>query len=125
MVRYAEEFTKKFDLIAERKSVIFNLREAAKATIMAKYLFDAEMKLDNCWMSLADEEMTGTIMEIPQLWNEKGFQRIRVQDGKVHTQDKSDFHGVYGGVQFGLERFAVAQPTRITQKMGQVRMPVL
>merc|ERR1719502_1711232 len=32
MVKYAEAFTQNFDLIAERKSCIFNLRELAKAS---------------------------------------------------------------------------------------------
>merc|ERR1711871_1787274 len=65
MVRYAQQFTKNFDLIAERKSVIFNLRECAKATVLAKYLIDSRVKLEDCWFNLADQEMAQTVMELP------------------------------------------------------------
>ena len=40
-VKYAEQFTHNFDLIAERKSVIYHLREMAKASVLAKYLVDS------------------------------------------------------------------------------------
>eukprot|EP00972_Heterocapsa_arctica_P001654 236940-Heterocapsa_arctica.AAC.1 len=35
LVKYAEQFTHNFDLIAERKSVIYHLRELAKASTLA------------------------------------------------------------------------------------------
>merc|ERR1719440_425199 len=54
MVMYAEAFTKNFDLIAERKSVIFHLRELAKASVLAKYLLDTNVALDEAWFNLAD-----------------------------------------------------------------------
>merc|ERR1719506_3068561 len=38
MLKYAEAFTKNFDLIAERKSVIYHLRELAKSSVLAKHL---------------------------------------------------------------------------------------
>merc|ERR1719456_1920771 len=53
LVKYAEEFTRNFDLIAERKSVIFHLRELAKASVLAKYLLDAEVCMDDAWFNLA------------------------------------------------------------------------
>merc|ERR1711933_653573 len=43
MVKYAEAFSKNFDLIAERKSVIYHLRELAKASVLAKFLVDAKI----------------------------------------------------------------------------------
>merc|ERR1712151_249460 len=43
LVKYAETFTEKFDLIAERKSVIYHLRELAKATALAKFFLDAKV----------------------------------------------------------------------------------
>merc|ERR1719446_1839245 len=52
MVMYAEAFTKNFDLIAERKSVIFHLRELAKASVIAKFLLDADVELDEGWFGL-------------------------------------------------------------------------
>merc|ERR1719415_230186 len=45
LVKYAETFTHNFDLIAERKSVIYHLRELAKASTIAKYLLDAQVNL--------------------------------------------------------------------------------
>merc|ERR1740139_861615 len=40
LVRYAESFTRNFDLIAERKGVIAQLREVAKAAAVAKFLIE-------------------------------------------------------------------------------------
>merc|ERR1719284_1378223 len=54
LVKYAEQFTRNFDLIAERKSVIYHLRELAKASVVAKYLIDAEIQLDESWFSFSD-----------------------------------------------------------------------
>ena len=34
--RFAESFTRSFDLIAERKSVVFHLREFPKASVIEK-----------------------------------------------------------------------------------------
>ena len=53
--KFADAFTKNFDLIAERKSVVFHLRELAKASVMAKYLVDSKARLDPTWYKLADE----------------------------------------------------------------------
>merc|ERR550532_964349 len=46
MVKYAEDFTRNFDLIAERKSVVYHLRELAKASVLAKFLLDTQVTLD-------------------------------------------------------------------------------
>merc|ERR1719221_280730 len=40
LVKYAEVFIHNFDLIAERKSVVYHLRELAKASVMAKFLME-------------------------------------------------------------------------------------
>merc|ERR1719242_425515 len=71
LVKYAEEFTNNFDLIAERKSAIYHLRELAKASILAKFLLESHVCLGSEWLSLADEEMAFCHEEIPQLWNER------------------------------------------------------
>merc|ERR1719375_646447 len=55
MVKYAEQFTQNFDLIAERKSVIYHLRELAKASVMAKYLLDSRIPLEEHWFHLAED----------------------------------------------------------------------
>eukprot|EP00420_Gonyaulax_spinifera_P008137 CAMPEP_0197944480 /NCGR_PEP_ID=MMETSP1439-20131203/125432_1 /TAXON_ID=66791 /ORGANISM="Gonyaulax spinifera, Strain CCMP409" /LENGTH=536 /DNA_ID=CAMNT_0043567735 /DNA_START=52 /DNA_END=1659 /DNA_ORIENTATION=- len=107
-VKYAESFTHNFDLIAERKSVVFHLRELAKASIMAKYLVETEASLDRAWFSAVEEPEEATCLEIPQLWNDRCHSQILVQDGKIVNADAeldSSMHRMYGGVQFGLDKF--------------------
>merc|ERR1719476_1082974 len=53
LVRYAEAFTRNFDLIAERKSVVFHLRELAKASVLAKYLVDSGVRVPDAWLAAA------------------------------------------------------------------------
>mmetsp|Transcript_51293 Transcript_51293/g.164231 ORF Transcript_51293/g.164231 Transcript_51293/m.164231 type:complete len:617 (-) Transcript_51293:466-2316(-) len=113
LVRYAEAFTRYFNLIAERKSVMFHLRELAKATVLAKYLFDAKMGLDESWFALADDEMAPCVMEIPQLWNERSYSQIHVKDGQIQDAGHgvgARLRGVYGGVEFGVDRMQLAGP---------------
>merc|ERR1712242_240857 len=76
LVKYAEAFTHNFDLIAERKSVVFHLRELAKASVMAKYLVETEAALDRAWFSEVEEPEQATCLEIPQLWNERLHSQI-------------------------------------------------
>jgi len=117
LVKYAEAFTHNFDLIAERKSVIYHLRELAKATVLAKFIVDAELFLDESWLSLAEQAKDTGFKEIPQLWNERAYSQIRVRDGALVHQEKGDgrgsMFGVYGGVEFGVERFQLSRPGRI------------
>merc|ERR1719401_211844 len=54
MVKYAEKFAENFDLIAERKSAVYHLRELAKATVLAKFLIDTKVPLDDFWFTLAN-----------------------------------------------------------------------
>eukprot|EP00913_Durusdinium_trenchii_P010731 g10067.t1 len=53
--RFADAFTRNFDLIAERKSVIFHLRELAKASVMAKFLVDSGACLDELWKTIGED----------------------------------------------------------------------
>jgi hypothetical protein len=53
--KFADAFTRNFDLVAERKSVVFHLRELAKASVMAKYLVDSNIRVSSSWYQLADE----------------------------------------------------------------------
>merc|ERR1719507_1395621 len=53
LVKYADAFTHNFDLIAERKSVVYHLRELAKASVVAKFLLDDEFDLEASWFTLA------------------------------------------------------------------------
>ena len=114
--KFADAFTRNFDLIAERKSVVFHLRELAKASVMAKYLIDSKARLDPSWHNLADEIVKATepeaYPEIPQLWNMRGNSRIQLRNGKlvdVITGGQSNLQAIYGGVEFGLDRFELAQ----------------
>merc|ERR1719328_28334 len=117
LVRYAESFTHNFDLIAERKSVVFHLRELAKASVLAKFLMEQEVEMDDSWFNLAEDSDEACCLEIPQLWNDRARAQIRVQDGKVTNADTEfgkSLHSLYGGVQFGLDKFQLsgAPPVR-------------
>jgi len=116
LVRYAEAFTHFFDLIAERKSVVHELREVAKACLLAKYLVESEAHLDDRWLLWADEACaykTVEYPEVPQLWNERRYQQICLADGKMlEAQSESvgnhSVFGVYGGVEMSLDRIELA-----------------
>jgi len=112
--KFAESFSKNFDLIAERKDVIFQLRELAKASAMAKFLVDSSTSVPQEWWHLADElvESAKTVnKQIPQLWNMRGQSRIQVRDGKMVNSQTGQCYltSVYGGIEFGLDRFELAQ----------------
>jgi hypothetical protein len=121
LVKYAEAFTEKFDLIAERKSVVHHLRELAKATVLAKFLADADIDIADCsWLHISEPEegnqaLKGLILEVPQLWNQRLHSKVTLQDGKIVDTGRGGdtvTHSVYGGVEFGLERFDLAEPRR-------------
>ncbi|CAK0836464.1 unnamed protein product, partial [Prorocentrum cordatum] len=108
LAKYAEVFTQKFDLIAERLSVVNQLREVAKASILAKYLIDSGVQLDDSWFNLASAFEGSKVTKVPQLWNERYHAKVQVQDGTIDEEALNPrMHGVYGGVQFGLEKFTV------------------
>lgn len=69
LVRYAEAFTRNFDLIAERKSVVAQLREVAKASVVAKFLLESGVQLDDRWLSLCSPSGLGCCLEVPLLWS--------------------------------------------------------
>jgi hypothetical protein len=118
MVKYAESFTHNFDLIAERKSVIYHLRELAKASVIAKYLLDAAVNLEEEWFELPIVKDSPYSLEVPQLWNERFNFELELKDGKLThegkvickgEQDTGTYkHSVYGGVKFGLDRFKLS-----------------
>eukprot|EP00913_Durusdinium_trenchii_P031743 g29728.t1 len=111
-----------FDLIAERKHVIFQLRELAKASAMAKFLVDSATTVPQD-VSHELEKRSRTSggraprgfaksvdKQIPQLWNMRGQSRIQVKDGKLATAQSNQCYltSVYGGIEFGLDRFELA-----------------
>jgi len=116
LLRYAQAFTHNFDLIAERKSVIFHLRELAKASVLAKYLFDSGVHVPEEWLTAAGAaaEIVShrDSLEIPQLWNERAYGKIRLEDGTI-VEGGANFalrRGIYGGVDFGIDRFPLVAP---------------
>jgi len=120
LVQYANAFTHFFDLIAERKSVVYHLRELARASVLAKFLMDGEVPLEDAWFGPAPEAGGGCGLEVPQLWNERAFSEIHVRDGTIVHPDDSicpNVRGVYGGVEFGLERAGIPAVPRVTARI--------
>jgi len=122
LVKYAEAFSHHFDLIAERKSVIFHLRELARASAMAKMLVDGAINLEGPWLNLVGEVKEMCAMEVPQLWNYREYLKMSVRDGEIVGEGRDGRvdrrHGVYGGVQFGLERTPFSLPLIILEGRG-------
>uniref|UniRef100_A0A7S4T7X5 Uncharacterized protein n=1 Tax=Alexandrium monilatum TaxID=311494 RepID=A0A7S4T7X5_9DINO len=128
LVKYAEAFTHYFDLIAERRSVIFHLREMAKATVIAKFLIEGGFCLEDAWFSAADFiEVADSAPKIPQLWNERMHSRVQVEDGAIVAAEE-DFgtrtHGVYGGIELGLEQVTEFGASRVTGGTGIGAAPI-
>jgi len=113
LVKYAEAFTHNFDLIAERKSVVSQLREVAKASIVAKYLLESGANLGENWFSVGFDSAPVCCLEVPQLWNSAGNKKISIKDGLIETSNAPKCHGIYGGVDFGIDRFRLAAPSRV------------
>eukprot|EP00435_Cladocopium_sp_Y103_P039216 s644_g10.t1 len=123
--KFADSFSRHFDLIAERKSVVFHLRELAKASVMAKYLVDSHVRVDPQWHRIADEIVKATPSEahpeIPQLWNMRGNSRIQLKNGRLidmFTGGQKNLQAIYGGVEFGLDRFELAQRHALQGQTG-------
>lgn len=129
LVKYAEDFTKNFDLIAERKSVVFHLREFAKAAILAKYLHHSQADLEPIWLELYGEfEDDRCLLEVPQIWNERNKAKICVRDGTIVPDADDRSWAVYGGVELGLARHRLVPPTAsgaIMARRGFVTAPRL
>lgn len=123
LVKYAEAFTKNFDLIAERRSSIFHLRELAKASVLAKFLDDTNAALEESWFTVVGTSTKGSRAEIPQLWNERFSSQIDVEDGRILDGQegiRKGKHGVYGGVQFGLEEVVTDGAFRQKRQDGRM-----
>merc|ERR1740121_3488150 len=116
LVKYAEAFTHNFDLIAERKSVVAQLREVAKASVVAKFMLDSGVELEEAWFNLGSSVKPACCLEVPQLWNERCLSKICVQEAGIVSAERekgAKVHSVYGGVDFGIDRFRLAAPSRI------------
>eukprot|EP00403_Amphidinium_massartii_P030493 CAMPEP_0178387574 /NCGR_PEP_ID=MMETSP0689_2-20121128/9144_1 /TAXON_ID=160604 /ORGANISM="Amphidinium massartii, Strain CS-259" /LENGTH=957 /DNA_ID=CAMNT_0020007943 /DNA_START=58 /DNA_END=2931 /DNA_ORIENTATION=+ len=117
LVLYADDFSRCFALIAERCSPFFHLRELAKASVLAKFLVDADVNVDEILLEKSQSIQTARgCAEVPQLWNEHLFPVIEVRDGRILENTKQSDHSkvrsVYGGIDFGLDRFVAGAPAR-------------
>lgn len=113
LVKYADMFTRNFDLIAERKSVIYHLRELARATILARFLLESDIHLTDSWFNVANEENVPGTLEVPQLWNERAFKEIDVKNGVVVETDEqvgTSATGMYGGLDLAYGQAAPTTP---------------
>lgn len=128
LVKYAEDFTQNFDLIAERKSVVFQLREVAKAAVVAKFLMESGAHFDTSWFDLAGNLESACCLEVPQLWNDRCYSQVAVRDGTIleATAPKAAIrqHCVYGGVDFGIDRFRLSVPSRIATSVVRGRISI-
>mmetsp|Transcript_27208 Transcript_27208/g.47191 ORF Transcript_27208/g.47191 Transcript_27208/m.47191 type:complete len:1295 (-) Transcript_27208:200-4084(-) len=116
LVKYANQFTHNFDLIAERKSVIYHLRDLARASVVAKMLIENEVNMYGPWLDLGGDVREISSLEVPQLWNARLYSQIQVGSTSiVAEEDKERCHGVYGGVNFGLQATSISMPSAITQ----------
>jgi len=113
LVRYAEDFTRHFDLIAERQSAVHSLRELAKASVLAKFLLESGIEVDEAWFRPAEGEGSARgPAKVPQLWNERSHSQVCVEDGRIVTagmQSGTTVHGVYGGVSLSLDAWGVSK----------------
>jgi len=132
MVLYADAFTRNFDLIAERKSAVYHLRDLAKASILAKHLIDNAYQLNQEWFVGAEAAQDCCSLEVPQLWNERLYSKIQMKDGEILDGRKGidmSVHGVYGGVDLGLSKFPASQkapPRNMAKVLGLVgRKPLM
>merc|ERR1719210_1232248 len=93
LVKYADAFTHYFDLIAERKSVVYHLRELAKASVLAKFFVEFEANLDESWYTVGNSVNVPSCLEIPQTWNEHCFTELQVSDGQIFNGDETKAKG--------------------------------
>jgi len=117
LVKYADTFTHNFDLIAERKSVVYHLRELAKASVLAKFFVESQANLDESWYTATSTVNGSACLEIPQTWNEHCFTELQVSDGQIVNGDGAKgtpMYGIYGGVEFGLDRLGRVPSVRVS-----------
>lgn len=112
LVKYAEMFSHNFDLIAERKSVVYQLREVSKAAIVAKFLVDNKVELGDCWLR-PDDDTALCKMDLPFNKKERIHYEILVRDGAIHEHHGgvlSSMVGLYGGVDLNIDAFDLSMP---------------
>jgi len=118
LLLYADEFTRNMDLIGERRSAIFHLRELTKAVVLAKFLTESDTDVEQL-LGLSRERSYANALcpEVPQLWSDHYHSKILMKQGRILDVGKTPgtrLHSVYGGVDLGLETFMLfgGQPPR-------------
>merc|ERR1719401_2129779 len=117
LVRYAEVFSHYFDLIAERKSVVYQLREVSRAAIVAKFLLDNKVSLDDFWLS-AKEESGLCKMDLPFNIMDRFSYEILVCDGAIKETQGGvlrNCQGLQGGVDLNIDAFDLSMPKRLSK----------
>lgn len=69
---------------------------------------DGDIELEESWFQLAPEGGLPCSLEVPQLWNEKRHSKLQVSGKSIRAERNgkgTHTHGVYGGVNFGLDKF--------------------
>lgn len=129
LVRYAEDFTKYCDLICERKSVLYQLREVAKASVVAKFLMESGKQLSDPWFDVENTLDNACCLEVPQLWHDRCHSTVEVLDGTIvdtrRKKETSRRNSVYGGVDFGIDRFHLDAPSRTAASVIGGRISIL
>jgi len=121
LVKYADLFTHFFNLIAERKSVVYQLREVSKAAIIAKFLVDNKVALEDFWLKA--EEGRPCALDLPFNRTERHVYEILVCDGVVKEQyggTCSNWVGLFGGVDLNIDAFDLSMPAQLAR---QVKAP--
>jgi len=120
LVKYAEMFTREFDAIAERVSVVYYLRELAKASALAKFLADNGYETRDAWLSLAAAARECQ-MEAPRLWNRRLASAAGdgPEAGLALAAEEGCTNMLYGGVDLSLRRFVLQKPKRVSARLSE------
>ncbi|CAK0907839.1 unnamed protein product [Prorocentrum cordatum] len=120
LVKYAEMFTHYFDLIAERKSVVYQLREVSRASILAKFLVDSGVCLEEFWLQ-APREQAANRLELPLTKSERLSYNVLVCDGVLQEVQNGVFKSgvqLSGGVDLNIDAFDLSAPVRVHKSVG-------
>jgi hypothetical protein len=91
-------------------------------------MLDRKVRMDRSWFDVVDWQAARNAAskqstEVPQIWRGRWQSRVNVQDGKIFgaeegvgTSEKS----LYGGVEFGLERFRLSRARDMPAQMKRV-----
>ena len=84
-MKYAEALTHNFDVIAERRSVLFHLCELAKASVLAEFLLEQEVEMDDSRFNFVEGSDEACCLEMPQLYGNAA----NVQHGDAWRRERA------------------------------------